>query len=467
MSGRSFDAWHVPETSSAIVDESRIVEATGGGFRYPEVGIAAVEELCERLIAAREDLRSRSAKELAQLLGAVGERFLDPSDPLRGEALDCLPRTSGLSPQMSAAVLDGMAADWVGARLLTLLERELGQPEVLDGFVDQGEGRTMATGPSFTAQVVAGSVPGVGVSALIRSLLLKSPTLLKPGRGDVALPVLFARGLEEADPGLGRALAVLYWPGGQHDLEDVVLARADALIVYGGDETVTELRDRTPVTTRFVGYHHRFSVGIVGREALDSKHLDRVAAEVAGAVGFFDRRGCVSPQVVYVEEGGAVDGRTFAERLARALEAMEHDLPGGVLEPSEASALQQLRGTAELLSASDGAVELHHGGDASWTVLFEGAQRVEGSAPGRVIRVRPLRGLGEIVSELAPFSGHLQTVGVTGLGDRLQGLGRTLAELGVSRIVRFESIPFPPPWWHHDGRGPLRDLVRWVDLEGR
>ena len=72
-----------------------------------------------------------------------------------------------------------------------------------------------------------------------------------------------------------------------------------------------------------------------------------------------------------------------------------------------------------------------------------------------------------MVSELAPFSGHLQTVGVAGIGDRLEGLGRVLAELGVSRIVPFESVPFPPPWWHHDGGGPLRDLVRWVDLEGR
>jgi hypothetical protein len=41
-----------------------------------------------------------------------------------------------------------------------------------------------------------------------------------------------------------------------------------------------------------------------------------------------------------------------------------------------------------------------------------------------------------------------------------------LGLVGASRVVPFESVAFPPPWWHHDGRGPLLDLVRWVDVEG-
>ena len=40
-----------------------------------------------------------------------------------------------------------------------------------------------------------------------------------------------------------------------------------------------------------------------------------------------------------------------------------------------------------------------------------------------------------------------------------------MARLGVSRIAPMEKVPWPPSWWHHDGSGPLRDLVRWTDLE--
>ena len=41
-----------------------------------------------------------------------------------------------------------------------------------------------------------------------------------------------------------------------------------------------------------------------------------------------------------------------------------------------------------------------------------------------------------------------------------------LARLGASRVVPISQIPWPRPWWHHDGSGPLLDLVRWTDLEG-
>jgi hypothetical protein len=324
-------------------------------------------------------------------------------------------------------------------------------------------------------QIVSGSVPGVGVSALVRSLLVKGPTLLKTGRGDVVLPVLFARALREVDPELADALAVIYWPGGSARLEEAAIGPADVVVAYGSDETVRAVRDRTPVTARFVAYHHRLSVGVVGREALAEHRLDRTASEVARAVALFDQRGCVSPQVVWVEEGGgAVEGalgpaapsaRVFARRLAGALQELEGRLPGGALEVEEASAVQQLRGTAELMAASGSAVEVIHGGGSSWTVVYEAETGPPQACVGRVVRVRPLASLDELPQVLEPVRHHLQTVGTAGLGARADALAAELGRLGASRVVPFASVAFPPARWHHDGGRPLGDLVRWVDLE--
>jgi len=298
------------------------------------------------------------------------------------------------------------------------------------------------------------------VSALIRSLLLKGPTLLKPGRGDVVLPVLFARALREVDAGLADALAVIYWPGGEATLEDAALARADVVTAYGADDTVDALRRRTPVTARFVGYHHRVSVGVVGREAVSGERLEATAVDVAEAVAMFDRRGCVSPQLVFVE--GAADA--FAPALAAALDRVERRWPSGALEPPEAAALQQVRGTAELIAASGEGIVLH-GGAAPWTVLVEPPGRPFRSCAGRTVSLRAIGDLGDLAGELKPLGRHLQTVGIAGLGGRAQEIARMLGDLGASRVVPFRAVPFPPPWWHHDGRGPLLELVRWVDLE--
>jgi len=203
----------------------------------------------------------------------------------------------------------------------------------------------------------------------------------------------------------------------------------------------------------------------VGRGGLTNALVRETASEVAGSVAFFDQRGCVSPQVVYVEEGGDVGAAGFAHRVSEALATVENHLPGGILEASEAAVVQQARGTAELLAASDTGAEVYHGGEASWTVVFDPGSELNMTCVGRTIRVVPVRDATEVPALLGPLSGHLQTVAVTGCGGRLGDLANALAELGVTRIAYFDQSPFPPPWWHHDGQGPLRALVDWVDLD--
>ncbi len=464
-----FDAWALP--AGVGHPEAKTLSFPSGStrIRHLDADPDWLAQVLDVLAAARSGLVDRRASELCAILGGVGARLLDPHDALRIEALEYLPADSGLSPEMASVVLDGMAHDWTEHRLRALLDAEFRDIAYLDGFVEHAGRTSMAVGPNLCFQVVAGSVPGVGVSAMIRSLLLKSPTLLKPGRGDCVLPVLFASALQEVEPELAAALAVVYWPGGREVLENVALRRADAIAVYGDDETVAELRSRAPVTTRFVVYHHRMSVGVVGVEALAEPLATASAASVANAVAIFDQRGCVSPRIIYVEEGAAVTPRAFASLLAERLADLEHELPSGKLDPSEASALHQMRGTAELVAGSDSTsesgTEIHHGGEVSWTVIFGHGPADPLPCLGRAVRVVPLTDVEQLPDLLARGGGHLQTVGTAGLGDRAQGLASRLGRAGVSRVVPFAEVPFPPPWWHHDGGRPLGDLVRWVDLE--
>jgi hypothetical protein len=293
---------------------------------------------------------------------------------------------------------------------------------------------------------------------------VKSPTLVKPGLGDVVLPVLFVRALREADAALADAVAVVYWPGGSVSSEDIVLGRAEMVTAYGGDDTVAALRARVPVSTRFRAYHHRTSIGVVGRGALGPAAVSTTTDDLARAVAVFDQRGCVSPQVVFVEEGGEMSPAAFADALAVSFEALEDDLPGGALDAAEASTLQQLRGTAEMMGAAGSGVECTHGGTASWTVIFDPDAQLASACVGRVVRVRPIVSAQDLPAVLEPVAAHLQTVGVAGLGQNLDGLAERLGRLGASRVVPFAQVPFPPAWWHHDGGGPLRDLVRYIDL---
>lgn len=472
MSSTPFESWCFPGAPEEGGEIERLPAAEGlCSVDWLRCRPDQVRSLAAGLRQARErELLPRTNRSLVGVLGRVGTRFLDRGDPLRREALEGLPATAGVSGPMAREILDGMAADWVPERLGALLGSEFPDPAVLERFIAGPSGAALrALGDPLLVQVVSGSVPGVAATALIRGLLVRSATLVKPGRGDLLLPLLWMRGIREEDPGLAEAAGVHYWPGGEpgaRELEDAWVAAADRLVVYGGDETVATLRRRARTGVPVVPYPHRISVGLVGRERLEPAVAGVAARAAARAVSLFDGRGCVSPQLLFVE-GSPGEVATWAGRMGEALDEEARALPPGRVSASEAGRIQHLRAVAELRKAAGLGGGVLAGPGTSWTVLLEDdTNELEGSCPGRVVRVVAVRKLETVVPRLRPLSPHLQSAALEVDPERRGGLAEALARVGVPRITTLDRIPWPPAWWHHDGAGPLRLLVRWVDLEG-
>jgi hypothetical protein len=322
-----------------------------------------------------------------------------------------------------------------------------------------------AHGPELAFHIFAGNVPGVAVTSLVRSLLVKAATLGKTASGDPLLPALFARTLAQVSPALGECVAVTYWPGGDLVLEERALRAAEVAVVYGGAEVVREIRRRLPAGTRLVEHGPRLSLAVVAREELIAEAARRTAAEVAGAAAVFDQQGCVSPHVVYVEEGGATTPRAFARLVAEELERVEAELPRGRLSAAEAATIQQLRGAAEFRAIAGGEVEVLASAGTEYTVIYDEEPGFTASCLNRVLRVTPLADLSELSSRIAPYGAFLQTVGVAASAERRAEVAEWLGRAGASRITTLGAMPWPPPAWHHDGQEPLRELLRWVDLE--
>jgi len=469
-----FEAWALPpgfESPEAF--DTRI----GTGADSPEGGhdvlLARFSEtsasmLLDRLGQGGDLLARRSVREIAMILGRVGARFLDPRDELRREAEARLPGEAALGSTMARLVIEGMARDWSEDRLHRLLEEEFEDPEVLDGLRMSGTGRLLgATGGRLAYHLGAGNVPGVGTTSLVRSLLVKCPVVLKPGQGDMTLPILFARGLAEVDPQVAEALAVVYWPRAHPDaLERQLVARADRVVAYGGSRMVAELRGRIPATTPLVAYHHRVSVGAVSREALaNAPEARRIAAAAARAVTLFEGRGCVSPRMIWVESGGRIAPEEWATMLADSLVALADEWPAPTPHPSESAGIRQIREAAEMRIATGAPGKLIGDPGLAWTVLVEPAERRLEVSPGRMVQLHPIGSLEELPARLEPLASVLQTVALEAPGPRKRALAEALRRSGVSRVTTFGSQPWPPAWWLHDGSGPLRSLVRWTEVE--
>jgi hypothetical protein len=422
-----------------------------------------------------EALRKLGFRERLRIVARAGARFLDPADPLRREALERLPADAALSADESARVLDGMARDWTLERLSSAVRADFPDPDVLDGFRPGPRGeRHRVVPPRLLVQVCAGNVPGTGATALLRGLLVGAPTLLKPGVGDRVLPELLGRALQEeagGGPGsLSRGFAVAGWAGGRGgELERAALARADRVVVYGGSEAVAAVRAAAGPLTPVVVYGPRVSIGVVLADAVGHS---RVVEAAARAVAAYEQRGCVSPHIVWVEEGGKRSPHAWAEALAGALERLA-PAPGprtGTVDPDlpeiPFAAMRGLAEAAAYRAASGTGDGVFGGPQRGWMVLWEPGDRpFEPSCLGRTVRVRPLPSIEGLGPRLEAARGVLQSAAVEGTDAGRTHAALLLARSGVTRVTTFERQPWPPAWWRHDGEGPLRALVRWVALE--
>jgi len=467
------DAFWLPGFEAGDVAAWETRELGDVVLRWPVLRPDSLRRAIGTIGEQRRFLARLPVSDIVRAIDAAAARLADPHDPLRSAAEAALPAVTGYSPEMVRLVLGRMIPDWRRPALEQLLRSELGDPAVLDGFVadrrDPGQHgtprRLHASGPALAFHVFAGNVPGVAVTSLVRSLLLKSATLGKTAAGEPVLAPLFAQALAQVAPEIAGAIAIAHWPGGALELEDAALAAADAVVVYGGEETLAALAPRVRPGARLLDHGPRYSFGIVGRAALTRAGASAVAGSVARAVAPFDQQGCVSPHVVYVERGGEVDPAELAEMIGGALAGIGRELPRGRISPAEAAAVHQARGAAEFRAIAGEDVVLHpQAVGSSFTVAYDADPAFAPSCLNRFLWVKPIDDLLQAVECVRPYAAYLQTVAVAGAGERLDGLALALAAAGATRVTTFTDAPWPPPDWHHDGRGPLVELVRWTDL---
>lgn len=424
-------------------------------------------DLSARLDALLADriryLVPRTARDILDCVDRAVQRWLDPDSQERQEAEARLPETTGLSAAMIRHVLPLIFQEYRTDKLEALCVDELGCLEVLDRFVPSVSGQKRACGPPLITHVLAGNVPGAGLDSVIFSLLVKSATLVKTSSAEPLLPILFARSIQDIDPDLGACLSVVSWPGGNIVLEDLAYGRADIVVASGSDTSLAAIRKR--MRGQFIGYGHKVSFGLVTKEGLAD--TEEIAHKAAYDVALYDQQGCLSPQLVYIEEGGAVTPKEFAAFLATGLAHWQTELPRGPVPPEVSTAIRRARDEAEWQALAGKDIVLHASPNGTdWTAVYDADPTFVQSPLYRTIRVKPLRNITQLGGILDAWRPYLEAVGVAADSERLATLADTLGALGVSRVCPIGTMQLPPLSWRHGGRPRIGDLVRWVGVEG-
>ena len=458
-----FDAWHLPGLDSHELTHSSYRLGTLD-VRSPVLTQDQITRVLQHVLRARTQvLQQARTSDIVSAIDAVALRLADPRSPEGETARALLPALTGYSLPVVEDILEHMTRDWQRASLEQLLVSELSDVDALDAPVhDALAGRfTFARGPALAYQVFAGNVPGVAVTSMIRCMLVKAAQLGKSASGEPVLPVLFARALAHVNASLAECLAVSYWPGGSGAAEAAALRQADAVIVYGGHEAVSAIGNRVHDPARLIVHGPKISIGIVGRNA------DRdVAADIAYSVAAYDQQGCVSPHAIYVERNGNVAPKELARAVASRLAELAVSYPRRSVDAAEANAIRSVRTQAEFRASESDASEVFSSDDTSYTVIYDEDTTLLPSCLNRTVYIKSIERAQNILPLLQPHRGTLQSVAIAGFSAKeAQALALMLADCGVTRIASFQALPWPPMWWHHDGRGALRELITWLDIE--
>jgi hypothetical protein len=460
-------AFHLPALTQPSLQEplQPVAERDGVRALAPALDAYRVDRICSALLEAQLTLRSMSTARVIAAIDAAAQTLRDPAAPARDEALRGMTAFTGYSHAMAERVLDRISLDWQAAPLWRLIDAEFGGADVVEGFRRRADGSGVrAVAPPLGLHVFAGNVPGVSVTSIVRALLVRSAVIGKSAIGEPVLAPVFTRLLASADPDVGACVAITYWAGGDSAIEAAVLHRARLVVHYGGADAIESLRSRTRRDTHFVEHGPRISFVVVRGRPAPGDNSGSAAEDTAHAVAMFDQQGCVSPQAAWVV-GSEEDARTFAGDVARALEALADELPRGRLEPGEAAAIRELRTSAEFRGINGENVHVWEGRDLAYSVVYDPDPAFGGTCLNRTIIVRRAKSIDDVIERARPFGPFLQTVGVHGFAGETMDLATRLGEIGVTRITPIRDMPWPPVSWHHDGRGPLRELVRWIDLE--
>jgi hypothetical protein len=467
MNAVTWRAGHLPSVDAGTVHWHALPFTAHGRELRVEVPLltdAQMQALARSVrAAARERLQPMAVDAVIDLLGAAVARLLDPADPHRRELDDLLPLVTGFDAEMVRLGLTSYLQSFRAPQLRRFVAEDFPNPKVLDGFQPALKGGAVrAFGPGLLAHVWAGNVPGLPLWSLACGLLVKAGNIGKLPSGEPVFASVFARLLAELHPPLAGCLAVVWWKGGAAGVDTTLFREAETVLAYGGQAALREVRDRVPVTARFLGYGHKLGAALVGRAALDRVRGPATARLVARDLVRHEQQGCYSPHVVWVERGGALSPQEFARHVAAELANLQHRHPARAPALEEAAAIAGWRQAAEW----NDALQLWGEDGGGGAVAYDDAPAALAPTPGRrCVLVSAVDALEQVVPLLAPHAQVLQTVGLATTPEALYALAEQLGRAGVTRIAPIGAMAQPEAGWHHDGRFNLLDLVRMVEID--
>lgn len=413
------------------------------------------EKICVEANKQRNKIAAYPLSEILSILERVRGKWLDPDYHFRKEALRLLPESTGFSYEMIQLGLDYLCA--------TL------NPELLNKKIETELGKLTKNNNSIShypigaiLHVLSGNVFLVALGSIIEGLLTGNVTILKLSSSETVFTPLFIQSILECDIEgvVSNSIAAVTYSSSQSDVIAEFKNRVDGIVVWGGEEAIRAYRDALPARTKLIIFGPKLSLSVVTGKGLKLWGGELVAERLAKEISIWDQNACTAPQVCYVES--KENALKLTELLAASLDKESKVLPPGELDMDRGIEIRKLRTIFDIAEAKGEALLRGSKYDLSWTVVMDKDQSLTPSPLHRTIRVVPFTNIDEVLSNMEPLRGYVQTVGVMAAPDEEAVLSEQFASCGVIRIVELGEMAGGEIDDPHDGSYDLPQFVNFV-----
>ena len=289
--------------------------------------------------------------------------------------------------------------------LLYKLDFELGKAPDHKKLTSNKKGsicvRRMPLGVLF--HIAAGNVDGLPAYSVIEGLLAGNINILKLPAADHGLTIKLLNELVKLEPVLSEYIYVFDTSSNDLTSLQTMAKCADAIVVWGGDTAIREVRKLATPNTRIIEWGHKISFAYVTEQGM---RMDSELTELAHHILSTKQLLCSSCQGIYLDTHEESDIYRFSEKFITILDKAARDYPSpGVGIRAQLSLLIY----NQELEAYKGDKKIYRGDNCS--ILASRDKKLEVSFTYGNCWVKPLP-REYIIKRLHRYKGYLQTVGL-------------------------------------------------------
>jgi hypothetical protein len=421
------------------------------------------------------DLNDTPVRDIVDFLAELGKRLRLEDNAYLQESFALALRAGGLAEPILRDVYDSLPSAFDGKALTEMVERTIGI-RYLDGWVpapgDDAHVRVRAVG-TRQLHITAGNVPTVAALTIIRGALTKSDVLIKSPSNDPLTANAIAHTMIDLDASnpVTKHLAIAYWKGGDEAMEQQIVrtSRIDKITAWGGMSSVKHIQKFLTPGIDLTALNPKFSMSVVGKEALASEEaMEEAAIGIAVVSGLYNQTACSNTRLVYVESETDDESLERVVAFGSKIVAAYAKLPPVMSTPA-AAPNDELEAEMAAIELEDDFYHVEGNTITGGVVVSRFSDRVDfyQQLNNRVVNLVPTADLMEVVKWCDDTT---QTVGIypEGLRDKmldplsLAGVQRVISLEGGDAMQIFHESHTLPPGMPHDGIEPLRRNVRWV-----